>query len=215
MMIAHSINAQGKRHDLVEHLKSVAELAAGFASKFEAKDLGYWAGLWHDLGKVNPDFQKYLHDCEADPSRHRRGPDRKRAVICAALWPDPADEFCPASFRDKVRAEILAWMPHERQRLLGEESRKRFEKARQKPALFDDAKQLHGALLDFIADFAIWDNSTVKEYLESSRVLTQSAHEALGGAPGTRPFVVDPFAGGGSIPLEALRVGAARPDQVE
>ena len=29
-----------------------------------------------------------------------------------------------------------------------------------------------------------------------------------GGAPGTRPLVVDPFAGGGSIPLEALRVGA-------
>jgi len=30
----------------------------------------------------------------------------------------------------------------------------------------------------------------------------------MGGAPGSRPLVVDPFAGGGSIPLEALRVGA-------
>ena len=67
---------------------------------------------------------------------------------------------------------------------------------------------LRFALLDFIADFANWDNSTVPEYLETSRALTQSAHEALGGAPGTRPLVVDPFAGGGSIPLEALRVGA-------
>ena len=131
-----------------------------------------------------------------------------RAVICAALWPDPADELCPVAFRRKVRAEMLAWTPHERQRLLSEESRKRFEKARQNPALFDDAEQLRGALLDFIADFANWDNSTVKEYLETSRALTQSAHEALGGAPGTRPLVVDPFAGGGSIPLEALRVGA-------
>ena len=46
------------------------------------------------------------------------------------------------------------------------------------------------------------------EFLETSRALTQAAHEALGGAPGTRPLVVDPFAGGGSIPLEALRVGA-------
>lgn len=36
----------------------------------------------------------------------------------------------------------------------------------------------------------------------------QVAHEALGGAPGARPLVVDPFAGGGAIPLEALRVGA-------
>src|SRR6266568_4110568 len=67
---------------------------------------------------------------------------------------------------------------------------------------------LRGALLDFIADFANWDNSTVREYLDTSRALTQAAHEALGGAPGTRPLVVDPFAGGGSIPLEALRVGA-------
>src|SRR4029077_2580517 len=67
---------------------------------------------------------------------------------------------------------------------------------------------LRFALLDFIADFANWDNSTVPEYLETSRTLTQAAHEALGGAPGTRPLIVDPFAGGGSIPLEAVRVGA-------
>src|ERR1043165_8751969 len=64
------------------------------------------------------------------------------------------------------------------------------------------------ALLDFIADFANWDNSTVPAYLEASRALTQAAHEALGGVPGSRPLVADPFAGGGSIPLEALRVGA-------
>ena len=41
-----------------------------------------------------------------------------------------------------------------------------------------------------------------------SAFLAFAAHEALGGEPGTRPLVVDPFAGGGSIPLEALRVGA-------
>ena len=77
----------------------------------------------------------------------------------------------------------------------------------------DSRKEAHWnilrfALLDFIADFANWDNSTVQEYLDTSRALTQAAHEALGGEPGTRPLVVDPFAGGGSIPLEALRVGA-------
>jgi adenine-specific DNA methylase len=67
---------------------------------------------------------------------------------------------------------------------------------------------LRGCLLDFIADFANWDNSTVPAYLETSRELTNAAHVLLGGIPGTRPLVVDPFAGGGSIPLEALRVGA-------
>lgn len=76
------------------------------------------------------------------------------------------------------------------------------------PTRLDDPLTLRRALLDFIADFANWDNSTVREYLDTSRALTQAAHEALGGAPGTRPLVVDPFAGGGSIPLEALRVGA-------
>src|SRR4051794_29614419 len=42
----------------------------------------------------------------------------------------------------------------------------------------------------------------------SATYLVQVAHEALGGAPGTRPLVVDPFAGGGAIPLEAVRAGA-------
>jgi adenine-specific DNA methylase len=50
--------------------------------------------------------------------------------------------------------------------------------------------------------------STVCESLDISRALTQAEHEALGGEPGSQPLVVDPFAGGGSIPLETLRVGA-------
>jgi putative DNA methylase len=131
-----------------------------------------------------------------------------RAVICAALWPDPADPQCPQAFVKKAREQMSAWAPHERQKLLSEESQKRFEKARKNSRFFDDAKELRAALLDFIADFANWDSSTVRDYLDTSRALTQAAHDALGGAPGTRPLVVDPFAGGGSIPLEALRVGA-------
>jgi adenine-specific DNA methylase len=129
-------------------------------------------------------------------------------VICAALWPDPADPQCPPEFIKKAREAMLAWTPHERQSLLSEESQKRFEKARKNPAFFDAVGELRAALLDFIADFANWDNSTVRPYLDTSHALTQAAHEALGGVPGTRPLVVDPFAGGGSIPLEALRVGA-------
>ena len=131
-----------------------------------------------------------------------------RAVICAALWPDPADSECPQAFIEKAKMEMLRWTNHDRQQFLSDASRGRFEQARQDPKKFEDTKELRRSLLDFIADFANWDNSTVAEYLETSRALTQAAHEALGGAPGTRPLVVDPFAGGGSIPLEALRVGA-------
>src|SRR5271168_4932275 len=32
-----------------------------------------------------------------------------RAVICAALWPDPADPFCPQSFRDDALLELVAF----------------------------------------------------------------------------------------------------------
>ncbi|HEX7518627.1 MAG TPA: DUF1156 domain-containing protein [Chthoniobacterales bacterium] len=106
-----------------------------------------------------------------------------RAVICGALWPDPADPLCPAAFIDKAREEMSSWTSHERQKLLGGESCTRFEKARQNSALFDDLVQLRAALLDFIADFANPDNSNVPEYLDTSRALTQAAHEALGGAP--------------------------------
>lgn len=75
----------------------------------------------------------------------------------------------------------------------------------------DEAHQnvLRFALLDFIADFANWDNSTVPEYLQTSRALTQVSHEGLGGLPGTKPVVVDPFAGGGAFPIEAARVGTS------
>jgi adenine-specific DNA methylase len=103
---------------------------------------------------------------------------------------------------------MLAWTTHERQKLLSTESRRRFERARQDPVVFGNTEELRGALLDFIADFSNWDNSAVREYIGTSQDLTQAAHEALGGAPGTRPLVADPFAGGGAIPLEAVRLGA-------
>lgn len=32
-----------------------------------------------------------------------------RAVICAALWPDPADALCPAAFRAAAAHIILAF----------------------------------------------------------------------------------------------------------
>lgn len=141
-----------------------------------------------------------------------------RAVICAALWPDPVDEHCPQPFREAV-AQELTWFAEQalKDRALAEkcdpETFKFWQRiarkdARLKTGDFNECMNLRHLLLAFIADFANWDNSTRSEYLAVSRKLTQAAHEALGGIPGTKPLVVDPFAGGGAIPLEALRVGA-------
>ena len=67
---------------------------------------------------------------------------------------------------------------------------------------------LRESLLDFIADFSDLRNASLSEYLRACRTLTEAAHAGEGSSASPRPVIIDPFAGGGSIPLEALRVGA-------
>jgi adenine-specific DNA methylase len=141
-----------------------------------------------------------------------------RAVTCAALWIDPVDELCPDVFRERAAELITAFARKaatDKDLVKGcdTETWQKWRVLAEPKNALDMAKPEHRnilryRLLDFIADFANWDNSTQPDYLATSRGLTKAAHEALGGMPGTRPLVVDPFAGGGAIPLEALRVGA-------
>ena len=115
----------------------------------------------------------------------RRPLASSRAVLMALLMPDPCDPYCPDDFKVKVRELLLAM--------------------RGRPSGWDSTVQtdegLRQVILKFIADFANWDNAAKPEYLETGRGLVQAAH------PEETPLVVDPFAGGGSIPLEALRLG--------
>ena len=45
-----------KWHSLKAHLVKVADRAEELADKFKAGKIIYCAGLWHDLGKYNPDI---------------------------------------------------------------------------------------------------------------------------------------------------------------
>lgn len=87
-------------------------------------------------------------------------------------------------------------------------SMRRFSRVKNDPSVLADHLELRHAVLDFLADFADWDNSTSPAYLATARELTRAAHVSLGGDAAGKPLVVDPFAGGGAIPLETLRVGA-------
>jgi len=100
-------------------------------------------------------------------------------MLLALLLPDPCDSLCPKDFKAKAR-ELLS-------ELIG--------------TIGKDDESLRKALLTFIGDFANWDNSAHPMYLKIGRGLVKAAH------PEETPLVVDPFAGGGSIPLEALRLG--------
>ena len=102
-----------------------------------------------------------------------------RAMLLGLLLPDPEDEHCPEDFKKRAR-ELLSQLLRE----IGPKD-----------------TDLRQALLKFIGDFANWDNANQPIYLEVGRGLVKAAH---GEEP---PLVVDPFAGGGSIPLEALRLG--------
>ena len=110
----------------------------------------------------------------------RRPLASSRAVLMALLLPDPCDEHCPEAFKKQARS-LLSQAPN------------------CDPGTTDET--LRKALLRFIGDFADWDLAANRTYLEVSRALVKAAYGK------DTPLVVDPFAGGGSIPLEALRLG--------
>ncbi|HPD57790.1 MAG TPA: DUF1156 domain-containing protein [Smithellaceae bacterium] len=131
-----------------------------------------------------------------------------RAVLCASLWLDPVDELCPDAFRIGAQNLMLEWAKKHTNLLTSPDSLNRFMQIQKDPKKLKNNIFLRQTLLDFISDFANWDNSRTKEYIETSQSLTKIAHISLGGVRGSKPVIVDPFAGGGAIPLEGLRIGA-------
>ncbi len=100
-----------------------------------------------------------------------------RALLLTLLLPDPTDSHCPESFKVVARKELQQF------RKVG-------------PSDLD----LLRALLAFVAELAEWNLVNKGGYVSCARKLIQAAH-------GTTPHVFDPFSGGGSIPLEGLRLG--------
>ena len=90
-----------------------------------------------------------------------------RAVICARSGPIRRTRLS-GRFPGNGTKLMRTWAA-DHGKLQGTESFTRFNQIQQKPPLLDYDPTLRQALLDFIADFANWDNSTVPEYLETSR----------------------------------------------
>lgn len=115
----------------------------------------------------------------------RRPLASSRAMLLALLLPDPCDPACPRQFKATAR-ELL-------------------QGVQGKTGPTDDS--LQQALLKFIGDYANWELAQNKAYVEVGRTLVRAAHGSPDGSNCDLPSVVDPFSGGGSIPLEALRLG--------
>lgn len=100
-----------------------------------------------------------------------------RSVLLGILLPDPSDSNCPLSFKDSAR-KILSQF-----RKIG----------------VGDGNLKH-AMLTFISEISDAELVGRGGYFTAARDLVKAAWDES-------PHVFDPFAGGGSISLEALRLG--------
>lgn len=71
-------------HSLADHLSSVAELAGTFAKAIDSASWAELAGLWHDLGKYQPEFQKYIASVSGAEA-HIEAPGRVKHAIAGAV----------------------------------------------------------------------------------------------------------------------------------
>ena len=156
----------------------------------------------------------------------RRPLASSRAVLLALLLPDPDDKHCPVEFRQTAIGEIKRFAEHVTQNKAGSErlvadlksarrdrdlqtrlvAKAEAERRGQKWMAFASntdwsPPRIRAGLLQLVASGSSWEFAADKTYLSVVRNLVKAAH------PDETPLVVDPFAGGGSIPLEALRLG--------
>lgn len=114
-----------------------------------------------------------------------------RAAVFASLIPDPDDPECPEEFR-KLVMDILG--------------KSKFQPTNGDGSSIEDTPR--NRCLEFIKHLVRWENSNNHDYIDPARKLIAAAHRFLHpDAEGEAPKVLDPFAGGGAIPLEALRLG--------
>lgn len=102
-------------HLLKDHLLAVATMAADFPQAFELATVtqrwAYLAGLWHDLGKYRPGFQRYVRLAD-NPDAHiegKVGGREKTHSAAGALWAIHKLEETHGT-GGKLAARVLAYL---------------------------------------------------------------------------------------------------------
>lgn len=142
MAYAHSREDSPKSewHSLEEHLRSTAVQARRFAEGWGAGEIAFVAGLWHDLGKYAPDWQRFLSEAgvdapvasdDAPDSGKRRGPDHSTAGAIHCLQAFGEKSYIGSAIASTIAAHHMGLSNRSclRDRLSKPEKRTRYEKA--------------------------------------------------------------------------------------
>lgn len=102
MAYAHSKNLAGRRQDLLDHLIRVADQGGEFPHVFGGGELARLAGLLHDIGKFNPEFQQNVH--AGGPSFRTRNLALQPCVTQGPTYLAPAPSRQYATQREATRS---------------------------------------------------------------------------------------------------------------
>lgn len=205
LVIAHAARDSSGQwrepHGLVDHLKKVRELAEEKAKQFKSGDWAGLAGLWHDLGKFRPSFQRYIRRASGfDADAHIEGTaGRVTHSTAGALL--ACDRFGVAG---RVLAYLIAghhaglddWHGGLEVRLASEEARKELNEALEaKPpsdildpcSFTPDLRQVPGGS----AGFALWvrmlfsclvdaDFLDTEAYMDPDRAVQRGSWPSIG-----------------------------------
>ncbi len=110
--VAHT-PPKGKKepwHYLDEHLGQVAKEAKTFAETFDAGELAYVAGLFHDIGKAGAPFQDYLQNAYKFPNLVQKKVDHSSAgaLLARALYEETYDDLIASQSKGSELAWVIA-----------------------------------------------------------------------------------------------------------
>lgn len=83
-ILAHTrVTSDGasEEHRLDDHLREVGRIASEHADRFGAKQWAGLAGLWHDLGKYSPEFQRYIRSASPNEAAQAHIEDLEGPVV--------------------------------------------------------------------------------------------------------------------------------------
>jgi len=113
-----------------------------------------------------------------------------RATLMASLMPDPLDERWPMEIMQPLAMILQDFF--DPMRITGKE--------------ISSTKEIHEHMLKFIAQFADYDNSVDSKYLSTARNLISESRRIIHPSS-TEWRIMDCFVGGGSLQVEANRLG--------